>query len=400
MKTKRYDVAVCGAGVAGCAAAVAAARLGMKTVLIEKQCLLGGLATGGLIYIYLPLCDGFGKKVIGGISEEMIRRCMEYGPFDLPPRWGGPADGDPGIFPERYQCCFSPAGFCLTLDKMLLEAGVELQLDTMAVETRVEDGKVSGIVAADSSGMFGIEAECFVDATGGAEIAMQAGCGVHRETNYVTPWFIEASEKRKAFHLTGDLNVHCLGALKEKFRADECCREGSTTDFVRRSWRMIRAYYDGFTAEERKKNYPVHLPTMPQFRKIAGIDSLYDLHDGDISADFPDSVGIAPDWRTPTPVWETPYRTLLPRNVKGLIAAGRNIGTTGEAWEVYRVIPTAAMTGEAAGTAAALAVSEGVELRDVNIGLLQERLRRQGGIVFRSEIEKAENQSLTRRKLI
>ena len=61
MKEVCYDVVVCGGGVAGVSAAVAAAGRGAKTVLIEKQCLLGGLATSGLIYIYLPLCDGKGK---------------------------------------------------------------------------------------------------------------------------------------------------------------------------------------------------------------------------------------------------------------------------------------------------------------------------------------------------
>ena len=111
MKNKSYDVVVCGAGVAGIAAAVSAARKGMKTALIEKQCLLGGLATSGLIYIYLPLCDGFGNQIIHGIAEEMLRRSVEYGPFDVPERWGGPAGGNPGIAGDRYQCCFSPAAF-------------------------------------------------------------------------------------------------------------------------------------------------------------------------------------------------------------------------------------------------------------------------------------------------
>ena len=96
MKSVHYDVAVCGAGVAGAAAAISAARQGAKTVLIEKQCLLGGLATSGLIYIYLPLCDGYGNQVIYGVSEEMLKRCVEYGPFAVPEQWGGPAGGNPG----------------------------------------------------------------------------------------------------------------------------------------------------------------------------------------------------------------------------------------------------------------------------------------------------------------
>ena len=93
----KYDIVVCGAGVAGIASAIAAARLGKRVALIEKQCLIGGLATSGLIYIYLPLCDGRGKQLIGGIADEMIRRCTEYGPFDIPEKFGGPAGGNPGI---------------------------------------------------------------------------------------------------------------------------------------------------------------------------------------------------------------------------------------------------------------------------------------------------------------
>ena len=89
-----YDVVVVGAGVAGIAAALAAARRGHKTALVEKQTLIGGLATSGLIYIYLPLDDGYGHQVIKGISEEMLKRCVEYGPFDVPEKWGGVIGGN------------------------------------------------------------------------------------------------------------------------------------------------------------------------------------------------------------------------------------------------------------------------------------------------------------------
>ena len=70
---KKYDVAVVGGGVAGVAAALAAARNGLRVVLIEKTVLLGGLATNGMIYIYLPICDGFGHQVSFGIAEELLK---------------------------------------------------------------------------------------------------------------------------------------------------------------------------------------------------------------------------------------------------------------------------------------------------------------------------------------
>lgn len=73
------DVAVAGGGIAGVAAALAAARTGAQTLLLEKECALGGLATLGLIVMYLPLCDGYGHQVIGGIGEELLRKSVEGG---------------------------------------------------------------------------------------------------------------------------------------------------------------------------------------------------------------------------------------------------------------------------------------------------------------------------------
>ena len=69
---ERYDVAVCGGGFAGISAALAAAREGKKVILFEKQYMLGGLGTAGLVTIYLPLCDGFGRQVTFGIAEELL----------------------------------------------------------------------------------------------------------------------------------------------------------------------------------------------------------------------------------------------------------------------------------------------------------------------------------------
>ena len=73
------DVLVAGGGVAGIASALAAARHGAHVILLEKQFLLGGLATAGLVTIYLPLCDGEGHQVSFGIAEELFRASILYG---------------------------------------------------------------------------------------------------------------------------------------------------------------------------------------------------------------------------------------------------------------------------------------------------------------------------------
>lgn len=385
MEIKAYDVVVCGAGVAGVAAAVAAARLGMKTALIEKQCLLGGLATSGLIYVYLPLCDGNGTQLTAGLSEEMIRRCTEYGPFDIPELWGGPERGYPGIGGKRFQCCFSPAGFSLTLDKMLEEAHVDLWLDTVVIDTHKEENRLSSVTVANSSGSIRIDGKCFVDATGGAFVAQLAGCKVHRTNNFITPWFLEMSDNPSHFHFTEALHIQCAGALRPEYEVPDCTTGRKVTDMVRRTWRMIRERYDALPEDGIKTNYPVHLPVMPQLRKskIAHIDARYHLQDEDHERHFHDSIGIAADWRRPDAGWETPYRALVPKDIDGLLAAGRCIGTSGDAWEIYRVIPPAAMTGEAAGTAAALSIKSGKQPHELDVRLLQSQLEKQHCKLFR-----------------
>src|SRR5512139_1604324 len=82
-----YDVVVVGGGIAGVSAALAARRSGCRVLLIEKSVVLGGLATLGFIAYYLPLCDGRGKKVTGGISEELLHLSIKYGYHDLQPEW-------------------------------------------------------------------------------------------------------------------------------------------------------------------------------------------------------------------------------------------------------------------------------------------------------------------------
>ena len=386
MKTKEYDVVVCGAGIAGIAAAIAAARQGAKTVVLEKLCLLGGLATSGLIYIYLPLCNGYGKQIIYGISEEMIRRCTEYGPFDVPAQWGGPENSYSGVklFPERFQCGFSPAGFTLTLDKMLKEADVDLWLDTVIIDVKKTDNVVSSVTVFNSSGKVEIKGKCFVDATGGAYVVQMANGKIHRMENRVTPWVLEMAEDPSFFHFTESL--HIQGAWKSSVNGDlessadapvykDCSTGKSVSTFVRTAWQLMRNRYDEFkNTDAIKKTYPVHLPAMPQLRKIGCIDALKILKDDDRDTRFEDSIGLVCDWRCPAPVWDTPYRSLVPRDVDNILAAGRCIGALDDAWEVYRVIPVAAMTGEAAGVAAALSAKDNIKPSELNVKTLQQIL--------------------------
>jgi hypothetical protein len=382
MNIKKYDVAICGGGIAGVAAAIAAARHGMNTALIEKQCLLGGLATSGLIYIYLPLCDGFGKQVTYGLAEELLQNCTAYGPFDPPEKWDGPKDGNPGIAGDRFQCCFSPAGFSLTLDKMLEEAGVDLWLDTCVIGAYTVERRLESITAFNTSGSVEIRAKCFVDATGGAFVTRMAGGKVFYSENYITPWFMEMSEAPEVYHFTESLHIQFAGTPGGGAPRVAVCGSGrETTDFIRRSWKLIRERYDRLPDPAHKKTYPVHLPAMPQIRKIARINAVTTLANADRSRHFADSIGTIGDWRAPAPAWEAPFGMLLPRDVRNVLAAGRCIGARDNAWEVFRVIPAAAMTGEAAGIAAGLSVRNNISPDVLKVECLQQELA-----AFRSSV--------------
>ena len=167
MYSKEFDVAVCGGGVAGIAAAIASARRGCRTVLIEKTLQPGGLATSGLILVYLPLCDGRGTQLLYGLPEELMISSNKYGPCELDENWrdcGG-----------RMQVNFSPGAAVLAWDELLEEAGVSVWLDTVITGCTVENGVLKAVEVFNKSGKGNISARCFVDATGDADIAFACG---------------------------------------------------------------------------------------------------------------------------------------------------------------------------------------------------------------------------------
>ena len=128
---EEYDVIVCGGGVAGVSAAVAARRRGASVLLLEKSVLFGGLATIGLISWYEPLCDHLGTKMISGIAEELIKLSVKYGFDSLPDAW---KDGEnKEKVPVRYATFYSPTIFSMALDELLTDCGVDMILDCMAV---------------------------------------------------------------------------------------------------------------------------------------------------------------------------------------------------------------------------------------------------------------------------
>ncbi len=386
---KNYDIVVAGGGIAGVAAALSAAPRGHKVALLEKQMIIGGLATSGLIFIYLPLCDGNGKQLLFGIAEELLKRSMKYSPCDLPQRWGGQEkDAFYGFRQgDRYQVIFSPAGFTIALDEALAEAGVDLWLDTLICATNTAaDGKITSVEVENVSGRGELSAKCFIDATGSAALIRQAGGEVEVGQNYQTPWIMEKGIEEHIFSMEEHLGIKSFGKFTHEYLLGNPLDGKVNTGYIRTAWASAREHYEQSyqSGADRHTLYPVLLPGMPQFRMIARIEGMKTIGDGDDGKCFDDSIGLYPDWRKSGKVWETPYGTLLPEKIRGVLAAGRCISTTGDAWDAFRVIPAAAMTGEAAGTAAALALQKNCDPAELTAEQLRTELR-QAGFLFHIE---------------
>ena len=386
---RSFDVLVAGAGVAGVAAALESARAGLRTGLVEKTILVGGLATTGLVNIYLPLCDGHGRQVTFGLAEELLRLSIRYGPGDVPEAWRAklrPAEG------PRYSVVFNPASFILALDEALAEAGVELWLDTLVCAPVTSGERLVGVEVENKSGRGLLRAKCVVEASGDADVAYRAGAECAVGENWLSIWALQASLESAQRAVAERSGVPLLDGVR--LGGDDAGRgapPGKTwhgiggeevTQFVLAARKLLRDHYASRYAElgqgERRNCFPLTLPSMAQYRTTRRIVGQATLSDGQHGRHVPDSVGLVPDWRKAGPVWEVPYGTLLAPRVKGLVAAGRCISAEGDAWQVTRVIGPAAFTGQVAGLAATLAVRADTTPDALDAADVQQALRAKG----------------------
>ena len=416
---RTYDVVVAGAGVAGVAAALECARAGLQVALVEKTVLLGGLATTGLINIYLPLCDGHGHQAVFGIAEELLHLSIKYGPGSIPNGWA-PTVPPPQLSPggggrigerrapvqgPRYMTPFSPASFALAIDEALLNAGIAVWLDTLVaapvmgvgtprgVGTLWPGQRIVGLEVENKSGRGVLRAAVVIDATGDADVAYRAGAPCVESDNWLSLWAVETSlvcalqaaedpqnaKLLEMIHVGGDADGRNHPSDQPKYHGTD---SDEVTRFVLEGRRLLREHYQASQAElgpdGRRQRFPVTLPAMAQFRTTRRIDGKETMTIDRPNTALSTSVALVPDWRRPGPVWEVPYGALIARGIQGLLAAGRCFSAEGEAWEVARVIPPAALTGQVAGVAATLAVRQGTTPDAIEAADVQRALRERG----------------------
>ena len=137
------DVCVCGGGIAGIAAALAARRGGAEVLLLEREYLLGGLATAGMITIFLPICDGKGHQVSFGLAEELLRLSIKHGAeYHYPAHWMEPFDVKTRAENERFEVHYNPYLFAIEAERLLIAEGVKILYGVTVAAAHVEDGKI------------------------------------------------------------------------------------------------------------------------------------------------------------------------------------------------------------------------------------------------------------------
>ena len=364
-------VLIVGGGIAGIAAAIAAARGGAEVTLLEREFCLGGMATLGLVTIYLPLDDGEGNQVIFGIGEELLRLSIEHGAEAMYPKaWleGGTREER---IKSRFVTQFNPHLFALRAEKLLCELGVTILYGTLAAAVIKNGSRITGVVVENKSGRSVIECGSVVDCTGDADIAHLAGAptALHEGGNGLASWYYYHCDGEVKLKMFGLADMPKSSEIEKKQQRNDPYNNAkvaslattrfSGVDGEELSEAVIEAhnkmYEDVFKSRETQPEYvPVTISTIPLVRMSRRIVGAYTQDDTENRVRFEDSIGLTGDWRKPGPCYELPYRTLYSPEVTNLIAAGRIISVTDAMWDITRVIPPCAVTGEAAGAAAAM----------------------------------------------
>lgn len=380
-----YDVGVCGGGIAGISAALAAARQGKKVVLFEKEYMLGGLATAGLITIYLPLCDGYGKQVSYGIAEELLRLSVTYGAeARYPENWldgkGARTEKD-----KRFMVQYNAQLFAILAERLLLENNVDIMYGSYAVGVSMRDQRIKSLFIENKSGRLEYSVTSVVDATGDCDIAKFANAPTetYKAGNVLAAWYyytdengynlqqLGASDDPEKLRENRPLIDRRFSGLDGKEISEMVCLSHKTT---LEHWLKKR--------ETNEKAVLSTIATIPQVRMTRRIVGDYTLSAEEMHTYFDDSIGMVSNWKKRGPVYEVPFRTLYSSATKNLITAGRCTSVDEILWDVMRVIPCCAVTGEAAGTAAAMTD----DFSTLNVKELQNILKKNGVVLHENDL--------------
>ena len=425
---RNCDILIAGGGLAGTAAALAAARRGHDVLLVEASNCLGGAACNCLVNPFMPYTteDDAGNTVFlsAGIFAEIVDRLN-----DLTRTFDGEDSAALGI-PAKT---FSEEYLKILLNRMASEAGVRLLYHTQVVAAAREQNRLTTLVLSNIDGLTDVRAKYYIDCTGDAALSAASGfptrlgrpgdglcqpmtlCfrvgGIDRGTFRQN--FYRMQEKYKSLRAQGIIknpreNVLLFSTLLESVvhfnttrvvkrnpvSADEVtAAEIEAREQVAEMMLFLRQHVPGC-------EHAVLLSTAMEIgkRESRMIDGEYLLtqddllafthfEDGiaacnyDIDIHNPEGSGTSHHYFPKGKYYTIPYRCLIPKDADNLLTAGRCISVSHEAQASCRIMPTVATLGQAAGTAAALALEEGCSVREVDIPLLRRTLSDAGAFL-------------------
>jgi len=421
-----YDVVVAGGGPAGCAAALSAARLGSRVLLVESEGCLGGMGTSGLVTAFDPMANGE-RNLVGGIMLEIVDTLYERG--QLAPQV------TPDFWRKLYHCWtpFRVEGLKALLDDMMEDAGVEVRFFTSVIGADASAKRVNGVIMNSIEGLSFVRGAAFIDCTGDGVLADLCGaecltnaefmpgtlCSLHagidwdrvdkgRQQEYLEQAIAEGHFTQRDRHFPGISRVgDHLGYLNggHLFGKDALTVNGRS-EGMRLGRRLVGEYLDFF-----RKYYPgcekmelvttAALMGVRETRRIAGE---YELTFDDYinRRQFPDQIGVfnkfvdihirdcsekeyarfLDEMNKSGRLGEgecfgIPYGILVPKGWDNLWVAGRCNSSDIPVHGSIRVMPAAGMMGQAAGTAAVQAIETGQSAGGLDTRSLVESLREQ-----------------------
>ena len=429
---KNYQVIVIGGGPAGVAAALSAARLGQKTLLIEEGNALGGAINHMLVLPFMEYYTPIGPEKPGkprvmlarGIFHEITERLTAL---------TRELEGDAARFNTQPLYYFNDEYLKILLSRMVREAGVDVLFHAKFLGCDAHDGQIDAIRVSAGSETLTLTADQYIDCTGNAEVAYQAGFPTRlgREGDHLC-------QPMTLCFRVGDVDLDNFnknrGLMQKLYREAKARGEitnpredvlvfdttspsvlhFNTTRIVKRNpvdpfdlskaeeeareqvyemFRFLRKYVPGL-------EHAVLLSTATHIgiRESRMIEGEYTLtaddllacrkfDDGiaacnyDIDIHNPEGSGTTHYYFKPYTYYTIPYRCLVPKGSANLLVAGRCISSTHEAQASYRVIPYAATLGEAAGVAAAVANKNGTTVKAASVPDIQAALRAQGAFI-------------------
>ena len=413
------DVLVCGGGPAGIAAAIYAARNGMRVILTESQPSLGGMATSGLVGPFMTVYDRDGnERIVGGIFDEIVERLEKYKAVISPDEVENSSVYT--SFIEKYHRHVTPFDsfyLSIVLDEMVREAGVELLCYTQFADCVNENGKIKHVILNALEGLICVTPKIVIDCTGIAAVAEKAGVPTYKgdeENGIPQPGTLmfevggvddEGYEKFaarperpvKAYRTTvkgrykvNHYHVYNTDAADSKSMTDAHSRARSQ---VLDAFAVLHDKTPGFENAELLQVAPVL-----GVRESRHIEGEYKITVKDVSegTKFEDRIavyGFGMDVHNRSEKefgnfkieiaekYYIPYRSLVPKNCDNLLVAGKTLSCESQAVGGMRCMPAAMSMGQAAGIASAMAVSDDLRVLDINVASLQEKLKATGAII-------------------